>query len=141
MAGLATTFGSGAMTNTIREVGDAAAILAIGTNTTVAHPIVGLEVKRAVRNGAQLIVANPKRIDLCRFATLWLQHKPGSDVALLMGMARVIVDERLMDDSFIRERTDGFNAFRESLADFDLETVEAMQRAAAVSSDAGAASS
>ena len=70
-------FGSGAMTNTIREVGDAACILAIGTNTTVGHPIIGLEVKRAVQNGAKLIVANPKRIDLCRFATLWLQQKPG----------------------------------------------------------------
>lgn len=124
MAGLATAFGSGAMTNTIREVGEAAAILAIGTNTTVGHPVIGLEVKRAVQNGAKLIVANPKRIDLCRFATLWLQQKPGTDVALLMGIARVIVDEGLADESFIADRTTDFEAFKKSLEEFDLGRVE-----------------
>ncbi len=124
MAGLATAFGSGAMTNPINEIGDAACILAIGTNTTVGHPVIGLEVKRAVRNGAKLIVANPRRIDLCRFADLWLQHRAGTDVALLMGMARVIVDEGLLDPDFVLERTSGFEAFRESLEAFDLESVE-----------------
>lgn len=117
-------FGSGAMTNTIREIGDAACILAIGTNTTTGHPIIGLEVKRAVQNGSKLIVMNPKRIDLCRFATLWLQQKPGTDVALLMGMMRVIVDEGLADEAFIRERTEAYAEFEESLAAFDIETVE-----------------
>src|SRR5512138_673220 len=117
-------FGSGAMTNTIREIGDAACILAIGTNTTASHPIIGLEVKRAVQAGAKLIVANPKRIDLCRFATLWLQQKPGTDVALLMGIARVIVDEGLMDAAFIQERTTEFESFKKSLEEFDLERVE-----------------
>lgn len=124
MAGLATAFGSGAMTNTIAEIGDAACILAVGTNTTVGHPIIGLEVKRAVRNGAKLIVANPRRIDLCRFADLWLQHRAGTDVALLMGMARVIVDEGLLDRGFIEARTTGFDRFVESLSAFDLATVE-----------------
>ena len=104
MAGLATAFGSGAMTNSINEIGDAACILAIGTNTTAAHPVIGLEVKRAVFNGGKLIVANPRRIELVRFADIWLQHRPGSDVALLMGMMRVIVDEGLLDSSFIKQR-------------------------------------
>ncbi len=117
-------FGSGAMTNSIREVGDAACILAIGTNTTTGHPIIGLEVKRAVQNGAKLIVANPKRIDLCRYATLWLQQRPGTDVALLMGIARVILDEGLMDEAFIRERCENFEAFKGSLAEFNLAAVE-----------------
>ncbi len=124
MAGLATALGSGAMTNSISELGDAAAILAIGTNTTAAHPIIALQVKKAAKNGAKLIVANPKEIDLCRFADIFLQHKPGTDVALLMGMARVIVDEGLQDDSFIQERCEDFDAFKESLANFDLDTVE-----------------
>ena len=84
------------MTNSIGDFQDARCILAIGTNTTATHPVIGLEVKRAVFNGAKLIVANPRRIELCRFADIWLQHKPGSDVALLMGMMKVIVDEELM---------------------------------------------
>lgn len=117
-------FGSGAMTNSIGEIGDAACILAIGTNTTVGHPVIGLEVKKAVRKGGKLIVANPKRIDLCRFADLWLQHRAGTDVALLMGIARVIVEEDLLDSAFIAERCVGFEAFEESLAHFDLATVE-----------------
>jgi len=124
VAGLVQSFGSGAMTNPINEIRDARCILAIGTNTTEAHPIIGLEVKRAVGKGAKLIVANPREIDLVRFAHLWLQHKPGSDVALLMGMMRVIVDEELLDRAFTQERCENFDAFRESLEGFDLDFVE-----------------
>jgi formate dehydrogenase alpha subunit len=123
-AGLATSFGSGAMTNSINEIGDAACVFAFGTNTTSAHPVIGLEVKRAVRQGGKLIVANPREIGLCRFADLWLRHRPGTDVALLMGMMRVIVDEGLADLSFIEERSENFDAFRESLGGFDLDTAE-----------------
>ncbi len=124
VAGLAQAFGSGAMTNSIGEIGDAACILAIGTNTTSAHPVIGLEIKRAVRQGAKLIVANPREVDLCRFADLWLRLRPGTDVALLMGMMRVIVDEGLLDLSFIEERGENFDAFRESLRGFDLDIAE-----------------
>ena len=124
VAGLAQTFGSGAMTNTNSDVGDAACILAIGTNTTETHPVIGFNVKKATRRGAKLIVANPRRIRLVRFATLWLQQRPGTDVALLMGMAKVIVDEGLLDSSFIKERCENFDAFRESLKGFDLASAE-----------------
>jgi len=124
VAGLATTLGSGAMTNSIEELGDAATILALGTNTTAAHPIVALRVKDAVVKGAKLIVANPKEIDLCRFADQFIQHKAGTDVALLMGMMRVIVDEGLHDQEFIAERTEDFELLRASLKGFDLETAE-----------------
>ena len=123
VVGLAQSFGSGAMTNTIAELADAACILAIGTNTTVGHPVIGLKIKKAVRKGAKLIVANPREIDLVRFATLWLRLKPGTDVPLLMGMARVIVDEGLADTKFIEERCENFAVFKESLKDFDVESV------------------
>ena len=112
------------MTNSIAEIGDAACILAVGTNTTVAHPVIGLRVKDAVRKGAKLIVANPKEIDLCRHAEIFLQQRPGSDVALLMGMMRVIVDEGLADEAFIHERCENFDAFRESLDRFGPDFVE-----------------
>jgi formate dehydrogenase alpha subunit len=123
VAGLATSFGSGAMTNSIHEIGDAACILAIGTNTTEAHPVIGLEPVRAVKNGRKLIIANPREIKLNRYATLWLRQKPGTDVALLMGMAKVIVDEGLLDSAFISGRCENFDAFQASLQAFDLDTV------------------
>jgi predicted molibdopterin-dependent oxidoreductase YjgC len=93
VAGLATTFGSGAMTNSLSDISDARCILAIGTNTTEAHPVFGFEIKKAVRKGTKLIVAEPREIELVRHADIWLRHRPGTDVALLMGMCRVIVDE------------------------------------------------
>jgi len=124
VAGLVQSFGSGAMTNSIEEIEDAGCILAIGTNTTVSHPVIGLGVKKAAQNGARVIVANPREIDLCRFADLWLRLRPGTDVALLMGMMRVIVDEGLLDSSFIEQRCQDFDVFKESLSDFSLDFVE-----------------
>jgi formate dehydrogenase alpha subunit len=124
VTGLGQSFGSGAMTNSINEIGNAACILAIGTNTTETHPVIGLQIKKAVHNGAKLIVANPRRIDLCRIADLWLQHHPGTDVPLLMGMMRVIIDEGLQNQSFIDERCEDFEVFTESLQTFSLDKVE-----------------
>ena len=124
MAGLAQAFGSGAMTNSIGEIGSAAVIMAVGTNTTSGHPIVGQQVRAAVRNGSKLIVVNPKEIDLTRIADHFLRLKPGTDVPLLMGMARIIHEEGLYDKSFVEARCEGFDAFVESLAAFDMDSVE-----------------
>ena len=124
MAGLVTAFGSGAMTNSIHEIGDAACIFAIGTNTSDAHPVIALEIVKATSKGAKLIVANPLEIKLVRLADLWLQHKPGTDVALLMAMMRVIVDEGLADLSFIEERCENLDALKESLKNYDLKFAE-----------------
>ncbi len=124
VAGLVQSFGSGAMTNSIKDIGDAACVLAIGTNTTATHPVIGMNVKQAVRRGTKLIVANPREIMLVHDADIWLKLNPGSDVALLMGMMRVIVDEGLHDLSFIEERCENFDTFKESLKDFGLDSVE-----------------
>ena len=124
MAGLVTTFGSGAMTNSISDITEAKCILAIGTNTTAAHPVISMYVRQANLKGTKLIVANPLEIDLVRYADLWLQHRPGTDVALLMGMMKVIVDEGLIDSAFIEQRCENFDAFKESLKYFDLDLVE-----------------
>ncbi len=124
VAGLVQSFGSGAMTNSINEIGQAKCIFAIGTNTTSAHPVLALQIKKAVKNGGILIVANPKRIELVKSAQIFLQHKPGTDVALMMGMAKVIVDENLHDKEFISKRTEGFEEFKKSLKKFDLDFVE-----------------
>ena len=123
VAGLVQSLGSGAMTNSINEITGSACILAVGTNTTAAHPIIGLQIKKAVAQGTKLIVANPKRIELCRFAHLFLQHRPGSDVALLMAMMRVIVEEDLIDKNFIDQRCENFESFKKSLDKFDPDFV------------------
>ena len=124
VAGLAQSFGSGAMTNSINEVYDARCILAIGTNTTAAHPVIGLKIKAACEKGAKLIVANPKEIELCRFAHMFLQHKPGTDVALLMGMMRAIVEEGFCDKDFIKVTCENFDSFKKSLIRFTPAFVE-----------------
>lgn len=125
MAGLATSLGSGAMTNPILDLDQAGCIFVIGSNTTETHPIIGLAIKRAVRNhGAKLIVADPRRIDLCELADVCLQHRPGSDVALVSGIARIILKEGWLDENFIAERTEGFDQWKASVEAFTPEVVQ-----------------
>lgn len=124
MAGLATVFGSGAMTNSIPEIENNDLLFVIGSNTTETHPIIGLRMKKAFRKGAKLIVADPRRINLVRFADLWLQHKPGTDVALLNSIMHVILKEGLEDKEFIKTWTEDFEKFRGSLAEFTPEVGE-----------------
>ncbi|MGC9517613.1 MAG: formate dehydrogenase subunit alpha [Methanomicrobiales archaeon] len=124
VAGLALTIGSGAMTNSISEISGAKCILAIGTNTTSSHPILALEVVKAAKSGSNIIVINPTEIELCKHAELFLQNKPGTDLALLKGMAKLIWEERLIDQNFIENRTNKFDEFIESIKNVDLNETE-----------------
>lgn len=126
MAGLATVFGSGAMTNSIPEVENNDLLFVIGSNTKENHPIIALRMIKAVRRGAKLIIADPRRVPLVRFAHLWLQHKPGTDVALLNSIAHVIVKEGLIKKDFIETHTEGFN--EEFLKNLEEYTPEAGER-------------
>jgi len=103
------------MTNSIAEIENNDVIFVIGSNTTETHPVIAVMMKRAVRNGAKLIVADPRRIDLVSFSHLWLQQRPGTDVALLNSMMHVILKEDLIDKEFILARTEGFEEFRKIL--------------------------
>jgi formate dehydrogenase alpha subunit len=138
VAGLARSFGSGAMTNTIDELRNAECIFVIGSNTTEAHPVIGLAIKDAVaNNGAKLIVADPRGIDLVRFSQLHMTQKPGTDVALLNAMMNVIINENLHDTDFINKRTECFEDMVEFLKSmtpekaFSITTVPAEQIAQA----------
>lgn len=112
MAGLAAAFGSGAMTNSNAELEYADCIFVIGSNTTEAHPIIALSIKAAVtKHGAALIVADPRRIELTRFATLHVRQRCGSDVMLINALMNVIVNEGLHNKAFIAERTENFDEF------------------------------
>ncbi len=115
VSALALAFGSGAMTNSISELSDAGCIFIIGSNTSEQHPVIALKIKEAKRKGAKIIVANPRWIDLCKIADVWLRQTPGTDVPLALEMCRVILEEKLMDEDFISQRTEGFPEFKESL--------------------------
>ncbi len=112
------------MTNSIKEIDGAKTIFVIGANTTNAHPVIGHRMRRAAQNGATLLVANPKEIDLARSAHTFIQPKPGSDTVLLMGMCRYILEEGLQDQAFMDEHCENFDEFKASLDAFTPEFVE-----------------
>ncbi len=124
MAGLATTFGSGAMTNSINEIEEAEVILATGSNTSEAHPQIARRMMTAVDKGAKLLVIDPRRTRLTELADVHLQIQPGSDIPLMNGMMRIILDESLADRMFIEMRTENFEALQEMLNKIDLAEVE-----------------
>ncbi len=112
VTGLAACFGSGAATNSFDQIEDANVLFIIGSNTTEAHPIVGLKVIAAANKGAKIIVADPRKIELVDRAKVWLNLKPGTNIALLNGMMNVILREGLEDRDFIASRSEGFEEFR-----------------------------
>ena len=114
------------MTNSIGEIENADVILVIGSNTTETHPVIGTRVKRAVRRGARLIVADPREIELGRLATIRLQQLPGTDVALLNGLAHVIIAENLYNREFVETRTEGFAELAETVKRYTPEYVESI---------------
>jgi predicted molibdopterin-dependent oxidoreductase YjgC len=117
-------FGAGAMTNSIPEIRDTDLLFVIGSNTTEAHPIIAMEMKRAVRRGARLIVADPRAIWLSEIADLHLQLKPGTDVWLLNAMAHVIIAEDLVDHAFIEAHTENFQDVIDAVAEYTPEEAE-----------------
>lgn len=124
MAGLANIFGSGAMTNSIREIEGMEVIFIIGSNTKETHPVIANRMIKAYRRGAKIIVADPRKVPMTKFAELFLNIKPGSDIALLSGLAHVIVKEGLQNDQFINEKTAGFEEWKQTIEEFTPEYVE-----------------
>ncbi len=120
MTGLATSYGSGAMSNSMRDVAtQSAAMLIIGSNTTEQHPVFGTMIRQAViRRGMKLVVADPRRIDMVDFATLHLRQKPGTDIALINGLMYIILEKGWEDRSFIERRTEGFDEFKAAVNDY-----------------------
>ncbi len=123
MAGLAASFGSGAMSNSMDDVAHYAQVFfVIGSNTTEQHPIFGTMLRRAVRfRGAKLVIADPRNIDLCDFATLHLQHRSGTDIALVNGLMNIILEKGWADEKFITERTEGFEEFKHTILNYPPE--------------------
>ena len=122
VTGLIPTFGSGAMTNSIDDIKYADAAIIIGSNTTEAHPVIGYELIRCVQeNGLKLIVIDPRKIPITKYAALHLRQEPGTDIAVLLGLMNEIYKNGLIDRDFVEKRTEGFEAFKESFADYSAE--------------------
>ena len=114
------------MTNSLDDIAnDARSYLIIGSNTTEQHPVLGMCIRQAVRRrGAKLIIADPRRIPLAKFAALHLRHKPGSDIALLNAIMHVLITEDLHDKEFVAQRTEGFEELKALLEKYTLEYAE-----------------
>jgi formate dehydrogenase major subunit len=124
--GLKSMLGTGAATSSFADIEAARTILVCGSNTTENHPIVGARIKQAVRRGANLIVIDPRHIELADYAELHLRPRPGTTVALLNAMAAVIVVEGLFDDGFVATRVEGFDAFADHVGAWAPDRVEAL---------------
>jgi formate dehydrogenase major subunit/formate dehydrogenase alpha subunit len=116
--------GRGASTNSIPEIENDRFLLVIGSNTTEAHPVLALRIKKAVRNGATLVVADPRAIWLTKLAKRHLQLRPGTDVWLINAMMHTILEEGLQDEEFIRAHTEDFDSVREVVARYTPEEAE-----------------
>ena len=120
-----TALGSGATSNSYIDYEEAGCLVIIGSDANSNHPVAASRMRRAViERGAKLIVINPRRIEMCDFAELWLRPRPGTDVALLNSMAKVILDEGLVDEKFVRDRTEGFEEWRQVVEKYDLPYAE-----------------
>ena len=126
MVGLAAAFGSGAMTNSIAEIEDAECIFVIGSNTTACHPLVARRIFKAKEKGAKLIIADPRHIQLSRFADIAVQHRLGSDVALLNGMMHLIIKNGWHDETYIHQRTEGYEELAAVVETYTPKVVEAI---------------
>jgi len=131
VAGLAQSFGSGAMTNTADDLLKAEVILVSGSNTTESHPIIGLNIREAVARGAKLILFDPRQIQLSRIATVWARQRPGTDVAWINGLMHVIIRDGLIKTEFINSRTEGFEAVEKLVASYTPERVSEITGVAA----------
>ena len=123
VAGLATTFGSGASTNGYDSIEEADFIFCIGSNNMEAHPLFGRKIIRAIKNGAKLVVADPRFTPTAKLAHEYMQFKTGTDVALMNGMIKIIIENGLQDDEFIKNRTKGYEEMKEVAMKYDLERV------------------
>ncbi len=112
------------MTNSIGEIRDADFLFVIGSNTSEAHPVIAMEMKRAIHKGATLVVADPRRIFMATMAEKHLQIKPGSDVWLLNSMAHAIIEQDLIDHDFVAQHTEGFEDVKQAVRSYSPEAAE-----------------
>ena len=125
VAGLQIAIGSSAMSNSIAEMKDLEVLIVVGSNTSETHPVISTFMREAVvKNGAKLIVVDPRQIEMTQFAVHWLRQKVGTDVAVFQAMAQVIIDEKLYNEAFITERVEYFDDYAQSIRECTPEWAE-----------------
>jgi len=123
--GLGWSIGLPGTTNSLDGLEQSEVIMVIGANPDASAPVVAYAIKRAVRyKGAQLLLVEPRQTKLSAFAHRWLRIKIGTDIALINGLAKVIIDERLFDEEFVTRKTDNFAELVKSLEVYTPEHVE-----------------
>ncbi len=122
--GMQWAYGTGAATNSVNDMYKTECILVIGSNTTDAHPVTGARIRTLAQRGIPLIVIDPLKINLARFARYHLQNRPGTNVAVLNMFSRYILDEGLIDIKFIESRTEGWHDFEKYLKRLDISELE-----------------
>ena len=123
VAALLEGVGSGAVSNPVKDVEFAELILVIGSNPTANHPVAATWMKNAAQRGARIVLADPRVTDIARHAWRVLPFKPSADVAMLNAMLHVIVSEGLVDEAFIRERADNYEALRANVKGYSPEAM------------------
>lgn len=128
MEGLSTSFGTGGATNTMNDISDAELILVIGSNTTEQHPLASTRIFEALEKGAELYVVDPRKIRLTDFSHAYAPIEPGTNLVMINAMIHVIIEENLIDEAFIQNRTENFEEMKASVADCTPEWAEPITR-------------
>ena len=118
------SFGYSGATGTFNDIEAADAAILIGANATDGHPVVGARIKQAAINGMKLVTVDPRRIELADYAELHCSMRPGTNAAVILGLANVVMTEGLTDEKFIAERTEGYEQFAALLAEYPPQEVE-----------------
>lgn len=124
--GMQRAFGTGAATNSIKDLNYTDCIFVIGANPTAAHPVTGARIKQRMMKGVTGIVVDPRKIELAKYATYHLQLKPGTNVALLNMMLYYIISEDWLDQSFVENRTEGYEELKREILKLDIDELAAI---------------
>ena len=124
MAGLATSLGAGAATNSLAQMPELDTLFLFGSNPTEAHPIIGYYLKKAMRNGAKVIVGDPRKTWMAQRSDVWLNLRPGTNIAIMNGLVHAILKNGWENKEFIANRTEDFAALKKHVKKYDLKTVE-----------------
>jgi formate dehydrogenase major subunit/formate dehydrogenase alpha subunit len=129
IAGLGKALGAAAATNPVDDIKNVDVMFVIGSNMTETHPVIAQFVKEnKKKRGAKLIVCDPRKTDLAKVADIYIQHFPGTDVALLNGLMKVMVDKGLVNKEFIEAHTEGYEEFVKVVSKYDLDMVSRLTR-------------
>ncbi|MBK8505381.1 MAG: formate dehydrogenase subunit alpha [Saprospiraceae bacterium] len=136
--GMQRTFGTGAATNSVADLEKTDCIMIIGANPTDAHPVTGARMKQLAMKGTTLIVIDPRKTELAKYAQHHLQLRPGSNVAVLNMMMYYIIKDGLVNTDFVDQRTEGYLDFKTSVLNLDLAKLEEISGVTSVEARAAA---